>query len=227
VEGSAPASKEGPGARISGETERDYRFAEFVRDTTGSMVDEVSVGVERKGVIQVVLGAATAPEDTLPMTQALVAGARKDFPDRPFTLVVFDPAREPILKAHSSPDRGVRYEVVGAGRATRESDQAPEPAPDQGPQPTEKDRRFAAWALKTGHDYLQYVDSNLDRRGLLVFGITESVRPEDVRDLTRSLLEGARQEFPRQRLTAIVFDPHGERIGQATLNTDGQVRWTE
>jgi len=222
VEGRAAAPRAETGARISGGTERDLRFAEFVRDTAGSMVEDVSVGVERKGLIQVVLGGATAPEDTLPMTQALVAGARKDFSDRPFTLVVFDPSHEPILKAHSSPDGGVRYEVVGAGRATREATQDPEPAPDQRQQATEKDSKFAAWALKTGHDYLQYVDSNLDRRGLLVFGITEAVQPGEVRDLTRSLLEGARQEFPDRRLTAIVFDPHCERIGQATLDASAR-----
>lgn len=222
----APRSHEAE-ASVSGDTKRDFRFAEFVRDKAGPLVREVSVGVERKGLIQIVLGEATAPADTLPLTQSLVAGARKDFPDRPFTLVVFDPAQEPILKAHSSPEGGVRYEVPGAGRAVHESAAQPTATPTEDREPTAKDRRFADWAMKTGHDYLRFVESDLDRTGLLVFGIRETVDPKDVRDLTRSLLEGARTEFPRRSLAAIVVDPNGQRIGKATLDADGQVHWNE
>src|SRR5437588_9515885 len=43
VEGPAPAPRAESGARISGDTERDLHFAEFVRDTAGSMVQDVSV----------------------------------------------------------------------------------------------------------------------------------------------------------------------------------------
>ena len=55
--------------------------------------------------------------------------------------------------------------------------------------------------------------------------MTREVKPADVRQLTRSLLEGARKDSPRQDLVATVFDPEGERIGKAHLGADGRVRW--
>jgi hypothetical protein len=55
--------------------------------------------------------------------------------------------------------------------------------------------------------------------------VTRDVKPADVPDLTRSLLQGARKEFPRRDLVATVFDPEGERIGRARLGSDGEIRW--
>ena len=49
----------------------------------------------------------------------------------------------------------------------------------------------------------------------------------DVKPLTRSLLEGARKEFPGRDLVATVFDPEGERIGRARLGRDGEVHWEQ
>jgi len=55
--------------------------------------------------------------------------------------------------------------------------------------------------------------------------VTREVKPGDVKDLTRSLLEGAQKEFPRRDLVATVFDPNGDRIGRAYLGSDGESRW--
>jgi hypothetical protein len=220
-----PARPAGGKADVSFETERDGRFAEFVRDTAGGLVREVAVGLERSGRMQVVLGEQTAPEDTLPLTKSLVAGARKDFADRPFTLVVFDPSKAPILKARYEPGQGVRYQVVNDAPAADET-ASPASGPVAPRAATEKDRRFAVWAMDKGRDFLRYVEADLDRNGRLWFGVTGAVQPDDVPALTKSLLEGARTEFPRRELTATVFDPEGERIGTATLGADGKVRWS-
>src|SRR5581483_8388830 len=90
-----------------------------------------------------------------------------------------------------------------------------------------KDRRFADWAMEKAPKYLRYVEADLEKHGRLWFGVTQAVRPDDVRDLTQSLLTGARTEFPRKELTATVFDPEGERIGRATLTADGTVHWSK
>jgi len=85
--------------------------------------------------------------------------------------------------------------------------------------------KYARWAEQKGHDYLRYVEADLENHGRLWFGVTRAVKPADVRSLTKSMLEGARTEFPGRELTATVFDPEGEKIGVATLGTDGQVHW--
>ena len=90
---------------------------------------------------------------------------------------------------------------------------------------TEADRKFAAWAEEHGRAYLSYVQADLERHGRLWFGVTREVKPDDVPQLTKSLLQGAQKEFPHRDLVATVFDPEGERIGKAHLGANGQVRW--
>lgn len=226
---SAPAEPARPAlaasAKISAETEGDRRFAEFVRDNSAGLVSDVAVTIERSARMQVVLTDLTAPEDTLPLTKGLMDGARKDFPDRPFTLTVFDPSKAPILKARFDPGQGVSYQLV-QDAAAADAPAAPATGPIANRSATEKDRRFADWAMDKGRDYLRYVEADLDRNGRLWFGITSKIEPDEVPELTKSLLEGARAEFPRRELTATVFDPEGEKIGKASLDADGQVNWS-
>src|SRR4051812_13861113 len=68
------------------DNDRDKAFANFLRDHSGGMIAEATVGIEKKGLLRVVLDRSVAPEDTLELTKSLMAGARKDFPDRPITL---------------------------------------------------------------------------------------------------------------------------------------------
>lgn len=230
-DGSGPLARapeaSGSGVEVSWDTDGDRRFAEFLRENSGGMIDEAAVGIERKGLLQVVLDRSVAPEDTLDLTKSLMSGARKDFPDRAFTLSVFDPAKQPILKAHFEPGEGVRYELAqgDGGTASRESPANDAPAPRREVGPTARDQEFADWAMRTGKSYLRYVQADLERNGRLWFGVSAYVGPDDVPDLMKSLLEGARSEFPRQGLIATVFDPNGEKIGRATLGRDGEVRW--
>jgi hypothetical protein len=214
-------------ANVSGETPRDLRFAEFVQSTAGDLVSDVSVGIDRSGRMQVVLTGQTAPEDTLPLTKSLMAGARKDFPDQPFTLTVFDPSKAPILKARFDPGQGVQYQVVQGGPGADEPASRAAAGPIVNRSASEADRRFADWAMDKGRDFLRYVEADLERNGRLWFGVTREVQPADVPKLTESLLEGARNEFPRRELAATVFDPEGEKIGTATLGADGKVRWSQ
>lgn len=223
------------GIEVSADTERDRRFGEFVRKTAGGMLKAVAVGIERKNVLRVELSEATAPEDTLPLTKGLLNGARKDFPGQPITVSVYDPSGEPILKALYEPEEGVRYEVAQSKDSPRRSTSSARPGGDASTTArsaprgglSDKDRQFADWAMNKGGDYLRYVEADLERKGRLWFGITRAVKPADVPALTKSLLEGARTEFPRRELTATVFDPDGDRIGNATLSRDGDIKWAQ
>ena len=222
-------------ADISWDTERDRRFAEFLRDKSGEMIRRAAVGIDRKGILQIELDQSVAPDDTLGLTKSVMAGARKDFPGQPITLKVFDPKGQPILTARYRPDQGVSYQIAhgespSAGRTeggpsgpARQAPESSDPLARSGV--TESDRKFATWAEEHGRAYLRYVQADLDRNGRLWFGVTREVKPADVPELTKSLLEGAMKEFPKRELTATVFDPEGERIGKAHLDSQGRVRW--
>lgn len=227
-----PASRQ-ENPRYSYVTEKDRRFADFLRDNSGGMVRQAAVGIDREGKLRVQLDRSVSPDDTLPLTKCILAGARKDFPGRSFTLSVYDPQGEPILRARVAPGGEVRYEVVhDAGGSSPAPDDRAGPSGSAAEPParagrTEADAKFAAWAEEHGRKYLRYVQADLERNGRLWFGVTADVEPADVPELTRSLLEGAHREFPRKEIVATVFDPRGERIGRAHLSPGDQVRWEQ
>lgn len=215
---------------VSWDTERDRVFARFLENNAAGMVRKAAVGIERRGDLKIELSRDVEPDDTLPLTTSLMAGARKDFPERPFTLSLYDPQGEPVLKARFRPGEGVNYQIAHGGKG------APEQAPKAAGTPgaggplerggvTDRDQKFAAWAEEHGRSMLRYVEADLERHGRLWFGITHEVKPEDVRPLAQSLLEGARKEFARDDLVATVFDPDGERIGRARLGGGGEINW--
>ncbi len=220
---SEPAAPRARAAEVSWDTDRDRPFAEFLRDNSAGMIKEASVGIEKKGRFQVVLDKSVAPEDTLKLTKSLMAGARKDFADRPITLAVFDPSHELILRSHYAVGKGVSYKLAGESKemANRQPEPEVSAAPAQSASTrsgaTEADRKFAEWAEEHGKSYLRYVEADLERHGRLWFGVTPDVKPDDVPKLTKSLLEGAHREFPRGDLVASVFDPEGgkDRQGDA------------
>ena len=231
----APAVAQEP----TGNAARDRKFEEFVRTTAGKMIADVAVETEH--VMKVKVRDSVSPEDVLPLTKSLMAGARRDFPDEFISVAVYDPAGKPILRARFRPGKGVDYEVVPSqGREAHEYGKPSRPASTAASSPpapveakpgasragrTEKDVKFARWAEEKGHAYLRYVEADLEDHGRLWFGVTKAVEPKDVPALTKSLLEGAQAEFPRKALTATVFDPEGEKIGTASLGADGTVRW--
>lgn len=221
------ARQENP--KYSYDTEKDRRFADFLRDNSGGMVRQAAVGLDREGKLRVQLDRSVSPDDTLPLTRSILAGARNDFPGKAFVLSVYDPQGEPILRARVAPEGEVRYEVVHEANDPRRGPDHRTPAASAHPPArsgqTEADARFARWAEDHGRKYLRYVQADLERHGLLWFGVTRDVKPADVPDLTRSLLEGAHREFPKREIVATVFDPDGERIGRARLGRDGQVSW--
>ena len=87
------------------------------------MVRQAAVGIEKAGKLRVQLDRSVSPDDTLPLTKSILAGARKDFPGRPFVLSVYDPQGEPVLRARVAGDGEVRDEVVhdesGSARRAR------------------------------------------------------------------------------------------------------------
>lgn len=237
---SGPPSPSAGRPEMSWDTEDDRAFARFLQANSGGMIAKAAVGIAREGVIRVVLDRSVAPEDTLHLTRSVLAGARRDFPGKPIALKVYDPAEELILTARYRPDRGVDYQLAGSDRplagpdrttpstvpaapARPEDSRADEPA---GRGASGRDRDFALWAERIGGAYLSYVQADLERHGRLWFGVTRQVKPDDVPELTRSLLEGARTEFPDRPLQAVVFDLEGERIGTAALGPDGKVNWS-
>ena len=234
----APAADAAAPPEISWETKRDEKYARFLRQHSGGMVRKAAVGIEKRRRAQRRDLPGRAPEDTLPLTKSLMAGARKDFPDRPITL---SPSTTPRASRSSrratGPARGsiTRSPTTrtGAGRGDARDGRRPPAAgraaadPLRGAGVTERDQKFAAWAEEHGRPMLRYVEADLERHGRLWFGITREVKPADVQPLTQSLLEGARKEFPRGDLVATVFDPEGERIGRAHLRSGGEVRWEQ
>jgi hypothetical protein len=224
-----PSRQENP--KFSYDTEKDHRFADFLREKSGGMIRQAAVGVDREGKLRVQVDKSVSPDETLPLTKSILAGARKDFPGKAFTLSVYDPAGEPILRTRVDAEGGVRHEVVHEDGGSRPSSGARPSGAGASTDPlarsgrSEADRKFADWAEEHGRSYLRYVQADLERNGRLWFGVTRDVKPSDVPDLTRSLLEGAHRAFPGKEIVATVFDPSGERIGRAHLGSDGQVRW--
>jgi hypothetical protein len=218
-------------ARFTGVTADDRRFADFLREKSAGMVRQASVDAKEGGEIRVELDNSVAPDETLPLTKSLMAGARKDFPGRPLTLAMYDPNGDPILKAYYRPGQGVQYRIAheGGSKARRDDSARRDASPAADALTrggtTAADRKFAEWAEEHGKAYLRYVQSDLERNGRLWFGVTSETKPADVPELTRSLLEGAMKEFPRRELRATVFDPEGERIGRARLGADGRLSW--
>lgn len=219
---------------VSGDTERDQKFARFLQDHSAGMIRKAAVGIENKGELRVEISRAVAPEDTLTLTKSLLDGARSDFPGRPITLSLYDPADEPILKARFRPGEGVHYQIAhggGGGASKAQAREEPRTKAAKAGDPiarggvTERDQKFANWAEEHGRPMLRYVEADLERHGRLWFGITQAVKPGDVKPLAQSLLEGARKEFPRGELVATVFDPDGGRIGRAHFGGDGEVHW--
>ena len=222
---------------ISWETDRDREYASFLKGHSGGLIRKAAVGIAERGQLRVEISKAVEPDETLGLTKSLLAGARKDFPNRPITLSLYDPHGDPILKAHYRPKHGVHYEIIHVGPSTtgraateptearvpKGSSSESEPLAHSGV--TSGDRKFATWAEEHGRSYLRYVQADLERHGRLWFGVTREVKPADVPNLTRSLLEGAQKEFPKRELVATVFDPEGEKIGRAHLSPDGQIRW--
>ncbi len=214
---------------VSWDTERDGRYARFLRENSGGMVRKAAVGIENRGTLRVEIDRAVAPEDTLPLTRSLMAGPARTSPTARSSCRSTTPTASRSSRRDTGPTTASTTRSSTATRRAaprpprRRPTDADDPAARSGV--TEADRKFAAWAEDHGRAFLRYVEADLERHGRLWFGVTRDVKPADVPDLTRSLLEGADKEFPRREIVATVFDPDGEKIGMAHLGTDGKVRW--
>lgn len=69
---------------------------------------------------------------------------------------------------------------------------------------------FGDWVVKTSHGLIKdaYVRDN-NKLGVV---ISPQVRPNEVRTLARSLVEGFRKNFPNQDLTVLVYAPDKQLI---------------
>lgn len=69
---------------------------------------------------------------------------------------------------------------------------------------------FGDWVVKTSHGLIKdaYVRDN-NKLGVV---ISPQVRPNEVRTLARSLIEGFRKNFPNQDLTVLVYAPDKQLI---------------
>lgn len=82
---------------------------------------------------------------------------------------------------------------------------------------------YGDWVISAAQGLISdaYVRDN-DKLGVV---ISDSVQPSEVKDLSRSLLQGFRQSFPDKDLKVLVYAPDKELILQA--NYDSQTRQVE
>jgi hypothetical protein len=82
---------------------------------------------------------------------------------------------------------------------------------------------FGSWVVKTAKGMVQdaYVRDN-DKLGVV---ISPQVRPNEVRPLAKSLVQGFRQNFPNRDLKVLVYAPDKKLI--LTANYDNQTKQIE
>lgn len=71
-------------------------------------------------------------------------------------------------------------------------------------------QKFGAWVVSTAKGLVQdaYVRDN-NKLGVV---ITQQVKPNEVKDLSKSLLKGFHQNFPNQDLTVLMYAPDKKLI---------------
>ncbi|PZO11133.1 MAG: hypothetical protein DCF25_20030 [Leptolyngbya foveolarum] len=79
---------------------------------------------------------------------------------------------------------------------------------------------YGDWVVNAAQGLVSdaYVRDN-DKLGVV---ITNSVEPSEVKDLSRSLLQGFRQSFPNKDLKVLVYAPDKELILQANYDSQSQ-----
>lgn len=79
---------------------------------------------------------------------------------------------------------------------------------------------YGDWVVNAAQGLISdaYVRDN-DKLGVV---ITNSVEPSEVKDLSRSLLQGFRQSFPNKDLKVLVYAPDKELILQANYDSKSQ-----
>ncbi len=84
-------------------------------------------------------------------------------------------------------------------------------------------QEYGEWVLGAAQGLVSdaYVRDN-NKLGVV---ITDEVRPSEVRDLSKSLLQGFRQSFPNKDLTVLMYAPDKELI--MTANYDSQTNEVE
>lgn len=84
--------------------------------------------------------------------------------------------------------------------------------------------RYGQWVVNTAHGLISdaYVRDN-DKLGVV---ISPQVKPQDVRDLARSLIRGFHSNFPNRDLSVLVYAPDKELIMTADYeNTSRQIEY--
>lgn len=79
---------------------------------------------------------------------------------------------------------------------------------------------YGDWVISAAQGLIS--DAYVRDNDKLAVVISDSVKPNEVKDLSRSLLQGFRQSFPEKDLKVLVYAPDKELILQA--NYDSQTR---
>jgi hypothetical protein len=93
-----------------GVTERDQKFAAWAEDHGRPLLRYVEADLDRHGRLWFGITRDVKPADVRPLTQSLLQGARKEFPDRELVATVFDPDGQRIGRARLGRDGEVRWE---------------------------------------------------------------------------------------------------------------------
>lgn len=75
---------------------------------------------------------------------------------------------------------------------------------------TSSGQDFGNWVIQTGRNLVQ--DAYVRDQNKLGVVITPQVRPNEVRPLAKSLLQGFHQTFPKQDLTVLMYAPDKKLI---------------
>ena len=87
------------------------------------------------------------------------------------------------------------------------------PSPAQEPTGAARDRRFEEFVRKTAGSMV--ADVAVESEHHMKVKVKDSVSPESVLPLTKSLMAGARRDFPDEMITVAVYDPAGKPILRA------------
>lgn len=104
------------------------------------------------------------------------------------------------------------------------------PSVDRDPQArftgvTADDRRFADFLREKAAGMVRQASVNAKEGGQIRVQLDNSVAPEDTLPLTKSLMTGARKDFPGRPLTLSMYDPNGDPILKAIYHPDHGVQY--
>ena len=90
---------------------------------------------------------------------------------------------------------------------------------------TARDQKFAKFLRDNSGGMIRKAAIGIERKGVIQIELDKSVAPDDTLGLTKSVMAGARMDFPGQPITLKMFDPAGQPILTAKFRPDHGVSY--